>query len=119
MRRINIGRQLTQSLSNLIAHITGCIIQVDIQIEFDRNYTATLVTGRGNGSDTLNTINGLFERFGNLTFYDIGVGSGIVGTDCNVGRIDGRIFTKTEVFESNSTKNNNDDAANNGKYRAF
>ena len=76
-RRVTVTRQVALCTGNLVAHVVGCRFQVNGQLKFYGNTARTLATGTRQGTDARNTVDVLFQRFCNLVFDDIRIGSRI------------------------------------------
>ena len=87
--------QITLGTRNFIAHVIGCRFQVDGKFKLYGDAALSLLADTGQRTDTRNTVNVLFQRFGNLVFDNVSVGTGI-GTLYGYDRvINGWILTYT------------------------
>ena len=76
-RRVAVARQVALGARNLVAHVVGRRFHIDRQFEFDRDTALSLARSTAERTDTRDTVDVLFQRFGDLVHDHFRIGSGV------------------------------------------
>ena len=76
-RRVTVARQVALGTGYFVAYVIGCCFQIDGQLELYRDTALSLLADAGQRTDTRNTIDVLFQGFGNLILDYIGISTRI------------------------------------------
>jgi len=116
--RVDVLRQVALRLAHFVAYVIGSLFQFYAQVELDSDVAYPQRRRTGHCSNACNTVDGFFERFGDLAFHDVGTGAGVTGSHRDIRRVDRRVFTNAKKIVSDYTEQYNQDAHDRSHDRA-
>ena len=111
--RVAVAGQVALGARHLVAYVVGGSLQVDGQFKFDGDATLSLLAHTGQRADAGDAVDVLLQRFGNLVFDDVGVGSCVRARHGDDGIVHRRIFAHAEVGITDEAEKQDDE----GQYR--
>ena len=117
-RGVAVAWQVALCSRHFVAHVVGCRFQVDREFKLHGDATVSLLADARQTSDTRNTVDILFQRFGNLVFNNVGIGTGIRTTDRDDRVIDRRKFAHAQIQIADDTEYQDNQCKHGGQYRA-
>ena len=117
-RRVAVAGQIALCTRYFVAYVVGGCFQVDGEFELYCDARRTLLADAGKGTDAGNTVDVLFQGFGNLILDNIGVGTRIGAGHRYDGIIDRRVFAYTEIVVADKAKEQYYQGEYGGEYRS-
>ena len=111
--RVAVVGQVALCARHLVAHVVGGGFQVDRQLEFYCDAALPLLADAGKRADAGNTVDVLFQRFGNLVLDDVRIGTRVRARYGDDGIVHRRIFADSQIVVADDAEQQDDD----GQYR--